>query len=186
MLRALCAGLIMAVTIWFAGAAKANQEAAWAALRDGGVAIIRHARAPGTGDPSNFRLGDCATQRNLSEAGRDQSRRLGERFRAEGVEVGRALHSRWCRARDTAQLAFPDAAAPEPALDSFFQDRSRSAAQTRATREVVEAWEGPGALVLVTHQVNITALTNVFPREGEVVVIEPAGDGIGVVGSIRP
>src|SRR3712207_1219854 len=57
-------------------------EAAWNALKAGGVvALMRHARAPGVGDPSNFRLDDCATQRNLSEAGRAQSNHIGEAFR---------------------------------------------------------------------------------------------------------
>ncbi|MDQ0314256.1 histidine phosphatase family protein [Amorphus orientalis] len=186
MLRVLAAFVLVTGMAAWPGGVQANEEAAWEALRNGGVAIIRHARAPGTGDPSNFRLGDCTTQRNLSQTGRDQSRRLGDRFREEGVDVGAALHSRWCRARDTAELAFPDAAAPEPALDSFFQNRSRSDAQTRATREIVAGWDGPGALVLVTHQVNVTALTGVFPREGEVVVIEPANEGVAVVGRIRP
>lgn len=168
-----------------AWSAPAVGEETWAALRDGGVAVMRHARAPGTGDPSNFRLGDCATQRNLSVEGRAQSAAIGDRFRSENVEVGRVLHSRWCRARDTAVLAFPGKTAPEPALDSFFQDRSTRDARTAAIREIVEAWDGPGALVLVSHQVNVTALTGVYPREGEAVVLRGGPDGGEVVGRLR-
>lgn len=167
------------------GMASASEQAAWQALREGGVAVMRHARAPGTGDPADFRLGDCSSQRNLSDAGRDQARRIGETFRDKGVTVDRALYSRWCRARETAELAFPAQAEPEPALDSFFADRGRKGAQTAAVRQIVDRWSGPGALVLVTHQVNVTALTDVFPREGEAVVLAPDADGFRVVGRIR-
>lgn len=174
-----CAFLAAACTVPVAA------EDAWTTLRDGGVAVMRHARAPGTGDPQAFRLGDCATQRNLSAEGRAQAEAIGARFQAENVAVDRVLHSRWCRARDTASLAFPGLAEPEPALDSFFQDRSTRTAQTAALRRIVEEWQGPGALVLVSHQVNVTALTGVFPREGEAVVLRPGPDGFDVAGRLR-
>jgi len=182
-LRLLALAVIFVATGLFPAAA--SEADAWAALREGGVAVMRHARAPGTGDPSDFRLGDCSTQRNLSENGRDQSRAIGQRFAGEGVEVQRVLHSRWCRARDTAELAFPGKAEPEPALDSFFQNRSTRGTQTEAARELVEAWRGPGALVLVSHQVNVTALTGVYPREGEAVVLRTGPGGMEVVGRLR-
>lgn len=178
--------VILSAACLYALPASANDEvAAWSALRDGGVAIIRHTRAPGGGDPANFTLGDCTTQRNLSAEGRDQARRMGDMIRARGVGVGQVLHSRWCRARDTAELAFPGQTKPEPALDSFFQDRANGPDQTAATREIVENWSGPGALFLVAHQVNVTALTDIFPREGEIVVMRPSEQGgFTVVGSI--
>lgn len=171
--------------MWLAGSAAA-QDAAWEALKtDGAVAILRHARAPGTGDPPGFRLEDCATQRNLSEEGRAQARRIGAAFRREGVRVGAVLASRWCRGLDTARLAFGEAT-PFPPLDSFFAAGDR-AAQTAALRERIGAWRGPGALVLVTHQVNITALTEVFPAEGEVLALRRRADGeIAVVGRVTP
>lgn len=177
---ALACAVLAAVTV---GAVAADE--AWTALRDGGVAVMRHARAPGTGDPPDFRLGDCATQRNLSAEGRAQAEAIGARFRAEKVEVGQVLHSRWCRARDTARLAFPELSEPEPALDSFFQDRASRDARTAAVRDIVRRWRGPGALVLVSHQMNVTALTGVFPREGEAVVLKPGPGGGEVVGRLR-
>lgn len=163
----------------------AADEAGWAALRQpGAVALIRHARAPGTGDPPGFRLGDCVTQRNLSGEGREQARRLGEAVRARGVRVDRVLTSEWCRARDTATLAF-GTAEPFPALNSFFADRTDEPAQSdRVRRSIAAADAAAGALVMVTHQVNITALTGVVPREGEIVVVRNVDGKVAVQGRI--
>jgi broad specificity phosphatase PhoE len=163
-------------------------EEAWQALRQGGtVALFRHARAPGTGDPANFRLDDCSTQRNLSAEGRLQAQRIGEQFRARQVPVERVLSSRWCRSLDTARLAFGPMTEPAPALDSFFSGRDQEPAQTQAVRQIVEGWRSNGVLVLVTHQVNITALTGIFPGEGEMLVLKPKTEtGFDVVGRIRP
>lgn len=164
----------------------AAEEASWDLLRDGGhVALIRHARAPGVGDPPGFRIEDCATQRNLSPEGRAQAVALGEAFRRHGVAVDRVLSSRWCRSLETAQLAFGTVEPFEP-LDSFFQNRAVAEAQTAAVRALIRDWPmDGGTLVLVTHQVNITALTEIFPAEGEVVVLRAGDDdGIEVVGRI--
>jgi phosphohistidine phosphatase SixA len=160
-------------------------DAAWQALQAGGtVALVRHARAPGTGDPPGFRLADCATQRNLSAEGREQARRMGEAFRMRQIPVERVLSSRWCRSLDTARLAFGELAAPYPSLDSFFSERDRQNPQTQAVRQTIENWRSAGVLVLVTHQVNITALTGVFPAEGEVLVLKPDEGGFDLVGRI--
>ena len=162
----------------------AASEPAWEALRGGAIALFRHAIAPGGGDPAGMRLGDCATQRNLDEAGRAQARRIGEAFRARGVEVGAVLASRWCRAAETAELAFPGRARPEPAFDSFFAEPALRAALTEAARGVLRAWHGPGALFVSTHQVNITALTGIVPAQGEGIVLRPGE--LLVVGRIAP
>jgi broad specificity phosphatase PhoE len=164
-------------------------DTAWDALRDGGtVAVVRHARAPGVGDPPGFRLDDCSTQRNLSEEGREQARRIGSAFRERGIPVGRVLSSRWCRSLETARLAFGARTEPFPPLDSFFGNRGNEGRQTQAVRGVVEAWSArEGVLVMVTHQVNITALTEVFPGEGEIVVLRPKpGSGFEIVGRAKP
>lgn len=179
--------LALTILLALAGALPASaSEAAWQALREGGaVALFRHARAPGTGDPPGFRLEDCATQRNLSAEGREQARGIGEQFRARGIPVARVLSSRWCRSLDTARLAFGSQVEPFPPLDSFFSERDGREAQTRAVRELVEGWRSDGVLALVTHQVNITALTGIFPAEGEAVVLRPrAGAGFDIVGRI--
>jgi phosphohistidine phosphatase SixA len=173
------------------GAARAAEtgdpDAVWARLRAAGhVVLIRHATAPGVGDPAGFRLDDCATQRNLSEAGRDEARRLGAAFAARGVPVGRVLSSRWCRCLETARLAF-GRAEPWPPLDSFFGDRGREAAQTEAVRRLASERPVAGNTILVTHQVNITALAGGFPASGEMIVLAPRGEGrFAVVGAIPP
>ena len=160
----------------------------WPALGKDGIVLFRHADAPGTGDPPQFRLGDCSTQRNLSERGRLQAQELGARFRARSVVVGQVLSSQWCRTLDTAELAFPGRVQPAPAFNSFFnEDAAQSARQTAAARAVLAAWRGPGVLVVVTHQVNITALTGVFPASGEGIVVRAAPSGaLEVVGRLPP
>jgi phosphohistidine phosphatase SixA len=178
--------LMILISVGWVQAGSAS-EAAWLALRGGGaVALLRHARAPGTGDPPGFRLGDCSSQRNLSTEGREQARGIGVQFKAQRIPVARVLSSRWCRALDTATLAFGDLAESFPPLDSFFADRDQQGGQTQAIRRLVEEWRSDGVLVLVTHQVNITALTGIFPAEGEVLVLKPkAGAGFEVAGRIR-
>lgn len=180
--------LVLAVLLLGAPSAANADGALWDLLRAGGqVVVIRHASTePGTGDPPGFRLGDCATQRNLSASGREEARRIGAAFRERGVPGGRVLSSRWCRCLETARLAF-GAVEPWPPLDSFFDDRSREPEQTRAVRALASERPASGNLILVTHQVNIRALTGIFPAQGEVAVLSPEGDGIfRVAGRLRP
>ncbi|MCH2396027.1 histidine phosphatase family protein [Oceanibaculum sp.] len=163
-------------------------EALWNALRQGGhVVLFRHAIAPGGGDPANFRLGDCSTQRNLSEEGRQQARAIGDAFRQREVPIARVLASRWCRSTETAELAFGNVE-PFPAIDSFFQDRARGPGQTEAARVRIQTFEGPGNMMMVPHQVHSTALTDIFPASGEGVVLRPLPNnpkGFAIVGRLR-
>ena len=164
------------------GAASAD-EAIWALLKSGGqVVIMRHAATVPT-VPDTLGTG-CSSQRNLSEAGREDARRIGAAFRAHGIAVEDVRASVWCRCMDTARLAF-GTVTNWPALDSIFRDRSREAAQTREVRELIRGHSG-GTLVLVTHQVNITALTGLYPDEGEMLVLTPQGEGFLVAGRIKP
>jgi phosphohistidine phosphatase SixA len=171
---------VLAAALLVATAPGRADEALWAALAAGGhVALMRHAEAPGTGDPENFRLEDCSTQRNLDEAGRDQARRTGEAFRDHGVAIGRVLSSRWCRCLETAELLELGNVEPFAPLDSFFGDRAREPDQTAAVRALLADADAEGpSLVMVTHQVNITALTGIFPRSGEIVVLRLGGPEI--------
>lgn len=139
-------------------------------LAQGGwVLLMRHAQTvAGTGDPPNFRIGDCATQRNLSDAGRAQARRTGEALRAAGVRIDRTLSSQWCRCEDTARLAF-GAFESAPALNSFFDAPGQGTAQNEAVLRLLGALPAQGNVALVTHQVNITGLTGVYPASGELV-----------------
>ena len=162
------------------GVAAAND---WAALDEpGAVAIMRHALAPGTGDPAGFELGDCATQRTLDDLGRAQARAIGAAFRDRGIRFDQVLTSQWCRCRETADLLGLGPVSEAPPLNSFFQDRSTSAAQTEQARALIAGASGP--LMLVTHQVNISALTGRFTRSGEVLVIRAQDDDVEVLGNI--
>jgi phosphohistidine phosphatase SixA len=160
-------------------------DVAWQALENGGIVLFRHALAPGTGDPANFTLGDCSTQRNLNDQGRADSRAIGQAFQDKGINVGRVLTSQWCRCVETAELAFPGQVEEEPVFNSFFQNRSAGPEQTRAAQRILEQWLGDGALVVITHQVNITALTDIFPQSGEGIVIQINNGEIDVIGRLR-
>lgn len=185
-LRIAAAALAASLCGALAQAQPATDEAAWAALQDGAIVLFRHANAPGGGDPSGLKIGDCSTQRNLDDAGRDQARRIGERFRERRVPVGAVWTSQWCRTRDTAALAFPGRPRDEPKFNSFFGDAVRRETQTAQAKALLSRWRGPGVLVVTTHQVNITALTGVYPGSGEGVVLRPKGDGVEVVGRLPP
>jgi phosphohistidine phosphatase SixA len=168
-----------------------DAAALWAGLRAGGqVALIRHAATVGgAGDPPGFRLDDCATQRNLTDRGRAQARRLGDRFRAETVAVGKVLSSQWCRCRETALLMELGEPEPAPTFNNAFTFRERVGELTAGARAIVAAWAGAGTLLVVTHGANILPLTGIMPEEGGVVVVkaEPAApEQLRVLGRIPP
>ena len=175
--RALIAGLV-ALTAYGGSRAVSAQSDPWAALRrPGSFALIRHATAPGTNDPPGFHLEDCATQRNLSAEGRAQSVRIGDLFRANGIAAAEVFSSQWCRCLDTASLMKLGDVRPQPLLNSFFQDRSREAAQIEALRQWIGQLELAKPVVFVTHQVVVTALSQIFPGSGEIVAMQRGADG---------
>jgi len=134
---------------------------------------MRHALAPGTGDPVGFEPGRCETQRNLSDAGREQAVAMGDALRANGIEAATVLSSEWCRCLETARGL--DMGDPEPValLNSFFQDRSVAEEQTLALHALLDQWllSPDGARVLVTHQVNIRALTGEYTGSGDMLIV---------------
>ena len=162
----------------------------WQKLRTGrGYAVLlRHALAPGTGDPAGFRLGDCSTQRNLSLEGRRQAIAIGARWRRERLPIDRVLTSRWCRARDTARLLAVGTVTAYPDFDSSFTVSSTVAQRrTRMVRSLITRHrDQPGVLVLVGHQVNITALTGMVPSSGAAVVVKATSAGTLRVISVLP
>ena len=156
----------------------------WALLRGGGqIVLLRHGTTTlGVGDPQGFRLDECATQRNLTDAGRDESRRVGAAFRAQRVPVGRVLSSPWCRCLETARLAF-GRAEPWPALANLFGRQERADALRAALSELPT----DDTLVLVSHGSTISSATGVMPAMGEFVVVTPRGGGrFTVAGRIPP
>lgn len=166
---------------------QAQTPSAWTLLQRGGsgyVVMMRHALAPGTGDPASFRLGDCTTQRNLSALGREQAVRIGNAFRSRNIRIARVLSSQWCRCKDTARLMNLGEVEPFLALNSFFNDRSTEARQIAEVRRFIASNRNTqGVTIMVTHQVNITGVTGIVPQQGESVVLRANEQGqVEVVG----
>lgn len=161
----------------------------WRGLQRGElVVLIRHALAPGIGDPPQMQLARCETQRNLNEVGRAQARRIGATFKVQGVSQAAVYSSEWCRCLETAQLLGLGKVQRLSELNSFFAQPNRAKPQTTALKTWLVAAKHERPLVLVTHQVNITELTKVFPESGELVFIKKPitlDDEIVVQGSIQ-
>jgi broad specificity phosphatase PhoE len=156
-----------------------DDEINWARLRRGGlVLLMRHGNAgPGLGDPAGYRLNDCSTQRNLTDEGREEARRIGKRLAREKVPVARVYTSPWCRCRETGMIAFGLAEDWEP-LSSAFDFPDREAEFTERVRKRIAGYanRNPGGnVVMVTHNVNIAALTHLSVAPAEIVVVRPDG-----------
>lgn len=135
--------------------------------------LMRHAEAPGIGDPPDLRLTDCSSQRNLDTRGRDQAKRIGDWLKSQGVRSARVYSSPWCRCTDTAALLDLGAVEVQPALGSFFNQAQNANNSTAALQALVAqtlASSNSQALILVTHQVNIRAYVGVTVESGEMVL----------------
>ena len=153
-------------------ASRAQLLAAW---RQGGVLLIRHAATEsGLGDPPGFVIGQCRTQRNLSDEGRQASRAFGAWLQSQNFKPDAVRSSQWCRCQDTARLAF-GAYEDWPALNSTFAGQGDSAAQQQALRERLSALPAGRTEVWVTHQVNMTGLTGAYPEMGEAFLVDAQG-----------
>ena len=153
-----------------------DAEAAVDALRRGRgglVVAMRHALAPGVFDPPGFRPGVCSTQRNLSDEGREQARRIGAWYRERRLVPTAVRSSEWCRCLDTARLSF-GTAEPWPALNSIVRERATAAGQTQTLRTELARRalaDAAGFEVWVTHQVNISALAGSYTGSGEALLL---------------
>ena len=156
------------------------------ALRSGGhIGLMRHSTAPGSDDPPRFRLGDCETQRNLSDGGRAQAEEIGRRLRASGITLAHLFSSQWCRCADTAELLGLGAVEELSFLNSLVTYRREGSAMIRDTRAWILEQDLSTPTILVTHQINIGALVRRYPAEGEIVVVRPTpAGGLRVVGII--
>ena len=170
-----------------AGTCNASDQELWRALKDNGaVVLIRHALAPGFGDPNHFMIGNCSSQRNLNNSGRDQARKIGILFRVHEVKKADLNSSEWCRCLETAQLMELGFTKKLKFLNSFFQSDHRQEIQTREAKNWIINRKKITPLVLVTHQVNITALTGIYPSSGELVFIKiNPNRKVTVLGTIR-
>ena len=169
---------MISLSLSIQGNVTASEISALNTLKSGNhFAIMRHAIAPGFGDPSNFELRNCTTQRNLSQEGFDQAKRISERFKENGISEARVYTSQWCRCIDTAstlELGVPEELA---AMNSFFATPEREAMQTESLKAWLIKQDLTKPLVLVTHQVNMTALTGAYPASGEIFIIERTASG---------
>ncbi len=174
--------ILAALGIWGLGCPALQAQPAPGTARDmamlarlGGVLLIRHASTePGLGDPAGFRLGQCSTQRNLSDAGRAESRAMGEWFRRYGLQPQAVRSSQWCRCQDTARLAL-GRAEDWPALNSTFAGQGEPEQQLRELRERLKRLPEGTLEVWVTHQVIMTALTGAYPALGEGFLVDAQG-----------
>jgi broad specificity phosphatase PhoE len=170
----------------FGADAEPGDDAVWAALRaPGTVVVLRHSYAPGGFDPPDARLDDCSTQRNLDERGRAQARRIGDAFRAHGVDVGDVLASPRCRCMDTARLAFGRVEAWD-VLQGALNDSERRRTLLDAVRQRIASHRDGPPLVLVTHGSVVSDLVGRSVRMGELTVLRRANEGHVVAGTLFP
>ena len=152
-----------------------SSEQNWKPAQDGDkIILIRHAKAPGGGDPEGFDIEDCKTQRNLDIMGINQSKKIGQFFREKKIKIDKVLSSQWCRCKDTAKYAFEDFT-EFSALNSTYTppyDQNEKQ-QIKELKKYVSSWKGNGGnLVLVTHYVIILAITGETTRSGELVITD--------------
>lgn len=161
-------------------------EALWAKLKAGGnVVLMRHASTEaGLGDPPGFRLGDCATQRNLSDAGREEARRLGRIFKFRAINLAPIRSSQWCRCLETARLAFGEEPEPWPLLNSLHASPDSEIDLLAEVGALAAQVKPPYNAVLVTHNFNIRALTGISPKEAELIVARSVGGKLEVAGRL--
>ena len=140
---------------------------------DGKIIFIRHAYAPGGGDPDGFDISNCASQRNLSKEGITQSKNIGKFFSENNIQIDKVLSSEWCRCKQTAKYAFNNYET-KSFLNSFFSQKfaHNKDKQVKELKDYIINWEGKKNLILVTHYVVISETLNVSTSSGEIVITD--------------
>jgi len=140
---------------------------------DGKLIFIRHAYAPGGGDPDGFKIKNCTSQRNLNNVGIEQSKRIGQFFIKNDVEIGKVLSSEWCRCKQTADYAFINYET-KSFLNSFFNQEfsHNKERQIKELKKYVKMWDGKNNLILVTHYIVISEVLNLSVSSGEIVITD--------------
>ena len=152
-------------------------------LKDGKkLVFIRHAIAPGNGDPNNFDINDCSTQRNLNENGIEESKKIGLFFKNNKIKIDKVLSSQWCRCKDTAKYAFKNFKTFD-ALNSFYDEKfaANEAKQIKDLKNYIKRWNSDKNLVLITHFVVISSILNTGASSGEIIISDK---NFNIVGSI--
>jgi len=149
----------------------------------GKLIFIRHAYAPGSGDPRNFNLNDCSTQRNLNEGGREQSKNIGNLFSRNNIKIDNVYSSEWCRCKETASIAF-EKFETKNFLNSFYsaQFEKNRKKQIKDFKDFLEKWNKKDNLIFVTHYVVISEILNYAPSSGEVIIVDK---NLNIVNSIE-
>ena len=175
------------ISVLFCSVGVSHADGLWDALKsDNHLVLMRHALAPGYSDPDNFDVKDCSTQRNLNELGQKQAEDIGHLFRSNGITNAVVLSSQWCRCLGTANFLNLGKVSEAPFLNSFFKNFDREQFQTDRTLQWIQKASLVIPTILVTHQVNIAALTGHSPTSGEIVFVRRSTDGrIEVIGNIQ-
>ena len=154
--------------------------------KGGNLIFIRHAYAPGSGDPDNFDIKDCTTQRNLNDVGREQSKKIGKFFKENKIPIDLVISSEWCRCKETASIAFSNYKT-ESFLNSFFSEKFRKNKdlQIKNLKSYIRKWDKKNNLVLVTHYVVILETLDYTSLSGEIVVSDTNFKLIGSISNIK-
>ena len=149
------------------------------------LVFIRHAIAPGNGDPNNFDINDCSTQRNLDKNGITQSKKIGQFFKNNKIKIDKVLSSEWCRCKDTAKYAFENFETFN-ALNSFYDERfaKNETKQINDLKQYIKNWDSGKNLVFVTHYVVISSILNIGTSSGEIIVSDKKFNIIGRVNTM--
>ena len=163
--------LIIFITINYPIKADSNQNLINELKQGGKLIFIRHAYAPGGGDPNNFEINDCNTQRNLSDSGREQANKIGSFFKINKILIDKVYSSEWCRCKETALIAFNDFE-HKSFLNSFFSSKfaQNKESQIKKLKKFINKWDGKKNLVFVTHYVVISEILNYGSSSGEIVI----------------
>ena len=151
----------------------ANENIVEILKKEDNIIFIRHATAPGNGDPPNFNILDCSTQRNLSKDGELQASKIGKFFKKNDIKITKVLSSEWCRCKDTAKIAFGNYETKN-FLNSFYDERfsENKYKQILDFKKFIQNWDRSGNLVLVTHYVVISEILDLATSSGEIVITD--------------
>ena len=163
---------ILFVLFYFSFAYSIASDKILHSLKEGGKLIfIRHSLAPGNGDPENFSINDCSTQRNLSSIGVEQSKKIGYFFKENNIKIDKVLSSEWCRCKDTTKIAFKNFETFS-ALNSFYDIKfqKNETKQLNEFYNYVDSWDSKNNLIFVTHYVFISSVLGIGTSSGEIVI----------------
>jgi phosphohistidine phosphatase SixA len=163
--------LIIFITINSPVKADLNQNLIYELNQGGKLIFIRHAYAPGGGDPINFDINKCNTQRNLNDSGRKQANKIGSLFKANNIFVHKVYSSEWCRCKETASIAFNEFETKN-FLNSFFSSKfaQNKNSQIKSFKKFIKSWDGKKNLIFVTHYVFISEILDYAPSSGEIII----------------